>query len=78
MEQSKSYPTIDWTKNEYHQLKLVVDALKAIRTREDKRHMMDGHLHPATRDVIDEVIDMLEEEIDYDPTPQYDPSLAGI
>ncbi len=78
MEQTKKYPVIDWTKNEYHQLQLVVDALKAIRTREDKRHMMDEHLQPHTRDVIDEVIEMLEEEINYDPTPQYDPSLAGI
>jgi hypothetical protein len=69
MEQTKKYPTIDWTKNEYHQLKLAVDALKAICTREDKRHQMDEHLDPHTRDVIEEVIGMLEEEIDYDPTP---------
>jgi hypothetical protein len=44
MEQTKKYPAIDWTKNEYHQLQLVVDALKAICAREDKRHMMDAHL----------------------------------
>jgi hypothetical protein len=69
MEQTKSYPTIDWTKNEYHQLKLVVDALKAICTREDKRHQMDEHLDPHMRNIIDEVIGMLEDEIDYDPTP---------
>jgi hypothetical protein len=69
MEQTKKYPTIDWTKNEYHQLKLAVDALKAICAREDKRHQMDEHLDPHTRDVIEEVIGMLEDEIDYDPTP---------
>jgi hypothetical protein len=44
MEQTKKYPTIDWTKNEYHQLKLAVDALKAICAREDKRHQMDEHM----------------------------------
>ncbi len=69
MEQTKKYPVIDWTKREYHQLQLVVDALKAICAREDKRHQMDEHLDPHTRDVIDEVIGMLEDEIDYDPTP---------
>jgi hypothetical protein len=69
MEQTKKYPTIDWTKNEYHQLQLVVDALKAICAREDKRHQMDEHLDPHMRNIIDEVIGMLEDEIDYDPTP---------
>ena len=69
MEQTKKYPTIDWTKREYHQLQLAVDALKAICTREDKRHQMDSHLDPHTYDVIEEVIGMLEDEIDYDPTP---------
>jgi hypothetical protein len=69
MEQTKKYPVIDWTKREYHQLQLVVDALKAICAREDKRHQMDEHLDPHTRDVIAEVIGMLEDEIDYDPTP---------
>jgi hypothetical protein len=69
MEQAKKYPTIDWTKNEYHQLQLVVDALKAICAREDKRHQMDEHLDPHMRNIIDEVIGMLEDDIDYDPTP---------
>ena len=69
MDQTKKYPTIDWTKNEYHQLQLAVNALKDICAREDKRHMMDGHLDPHTRDVIDEVISMLSDELDYDPTP---------
>jgi hypothetical protein len=64
-----AYPTIDWTKNEYHQLQLVIDAMKSICAREDKRHQMDQQLDPHTRDVIEEVIGMLEDEIDYDPTP---------
>ena len=78
MEQAKSYPNIDWKKNEYHQLKEVVNLLKAIQERESKRHEMDAHLNYQTADVIDEVIGMLEDEIDYDPTPRYEPSLAGI
>ena len=78
MEQAKTYPTIDWKKNEYHQLQEVVNLLKAIQEREGRRHQMDEHLDPHTADVVLEVIGMLEDEIDYDPTPRYDPSLAGI
>ena len=52
--------------------------MEAIREREVKRHQMDQHLDGHTADVLDEVISMLKEELDYDPTPQYDPSLAGI
>jgi hypothetical protein len=69
MEQAKKYPECDWTKNEYHQLQLALDALKNIRNRECRRHMMDEHLDPHTRDVLDEVISMLSDELDYDPTP---------
>ena len=69
MEQAKTYPTIDWKKNEYHQLQEVVNLLKAIQEREGRRHQMDEHLDPHTADVVLEVIGMLEDEIDYDPTP---------
>lgn len=30
---------------------------------------MDEHLDGHTRDVLDEVISMLSDELDYDPTP---------
>jgi len=73
-----TYPEIDWKKNEYHRLQEVVDLLKAIQERESKRHEMDAHLTPHTADVVLEVIGMLEDEIDYDPSPRYEPSLAGI
>ena len=69
MEQTQTYPELTWTKNEYHQLQLALDALKNIRNREDRRHQMDEHLDPHTRDVLDEVIGMLSDELDYDPTP---------
>ena len=63
------YPEINWKKNEYHQLQEVVNLLKAIQERESKRHQMDEHLTSHTADVVLEVIGMLEDEIDYDPTP---------
>jgi hypothetical protein len=65
----RKYPEIDWTKNEYHQLNLIVQQLHTIIDREDKRHMMDQHLTCHTHNVIEEAIAMLEAEIDYDPTP---------
>jgi len=69
MEQTQKYPELTWTKNEYHQLQLALDALKNIRNREDRRHQMDAHLDPRMADVLDEVIGMLSDELDYDPTP---------
>ena len=73
-----SYPEVNWKKNEYHQLQEAVNILKAILERESKRHQMDQDLVPGDDEVIEEVIAMLEERIDYDPSPQYEPSLAGI
>ena len=74
MEQVKSYP-----QNEYYYLEEVRSILKNVLAREDKRHQMDEHLTPSMRGLIeDEILPMLENELDYDPTPQYDPSLAGI
>lgn len=79
MEQTKSYPSIEWKKNEYAYVREALDMLKAITAREAKRHEMDQHLTPSMLGMLeDEIIPMLENELDYDPTPQYDPSLAGI
>jgi hypothetical protein len=78
MEQTKKYPSIDWTKNEYHKLQEIVDLLKSVLEREAKRSCTSQHLVPGDEDVVEEVISMLEERIDYDPSPQYEPSLAGI
>ena len=64
--------------SEYCYLEEVRSILKNVLARESKRHQMDQHLTPHTEDVIEEILSMLEEELDYDPTPQYDPSLAGI
>lgn len=79
MKQTKSYPSIEWKKNEYAYVREALDMLKAITAREAKRHEMDQHLTPSMLGMLeDEIIPMLENELDYDPTPQYDPSLAGI
>jgi hypothetical protein len=63
------YPTIDWTSNEYHKLREAVDLLKAVLEREAKRSCTRQHLVPGDEEVVEEVIAMLEERIDYDPTP---------
>ncbi len=72
------YPTIDWTTNEYHKIREAVDLLKAVLERESKRSCTAQQLLPGDDEVIEEAIAMLEERIDYDPSPQYEPSLAGI
>lgn len=69
MHQAKQYPEINWTKNEYHQLDLIVKQLRAVLDRKDKRNIQDQELAASTCNVVEEVIAMLEAEIDYDPTP---------
>ena len=64
-----NYPEINWTKREYHQLILAIKHLQDIVDREAKRHMMNQQLDSKTIDTIEEVIAMLQEEVDYDPTP---------
>ncbi len=58
--------------NEYTQIGLILKDLKAIIDREDKRHEMDAHLTTSMRMLLeDEIIPQLENELDFDPTPQY-------
>ena len=64
MDQKQTYP-----QNEYYYLEEVRSILKNVLAREAKRHQMDEHLVPGTADVIEEIITMLEEQLDYDPTP---------
>ena len=57
--------------NEYHKLADVLEELKAISQRESKRHMMDQHLTPSMLAMVDdEIIPMLENEMDYDPSDE--------
>ena len=58
--------------NEYTHVENIVKDLKAIIEREDKRHQMDEHLTHSMRSLLeDEIIPQLENELDFDPTPQY-------
>jgi hypothetical protein len=58
--------------NEFSQVESIVKDLKAILDREDKRHMMDQHLTTSMRMLLeDEIIPQLENELDFDPTPQH-------
>ena len=58
--------------NEFTQVELILKDLKAIIEREDKRHQMDAHLTTSMRMLLeDEIIPQLENELDFDPTPQH-------
>ena len=58
--------------NENTHIEQIVKDLKAIIDREDKRHQMDEHLTTSMRMLLeDEIIPQLENELDFDPTPQY-------
>ena len=58
--------------NEFSQVESIVKDLKAIIERENKRHQMDQHLTISMRMLLeDEIIPQLENELDFDPTPQY-------
>tara|TARA_R100000805_G_scaffold1706_3_gene2659 strand:- start:1477 stop:1746 length:270 start_codon:yes stop_codon:yes gene_type:complete len=58
--------------NEYTHVENVLKDLKAIIEREDKRHMMNQHLTTSMKMLLeDEIIPQLENELDFDPTPQY-------
>jgi hypothetical protein len=58
--------------NEFKQIELILKDLKAVIEREDKRHQMDEHLTTSMRMLLeDEIIPQLENELDFDPTPQY-------
>ena len=49
-----------------------LEILKGVIAREDRLHMMDQHLTTSMRMLLeDEIIPQLENELDFDPTPQY-------
>lgn len=52
--------------------------MQVLLKEDDARHQMDAM--PAWwRSLIDdEIMPAVDEIVDYDPTPQYEPSLAGI
>ena len=57
---------------ECDKIQRALDILKGVIAREDKRHQMDQHLTFSMRDLLEsEVIPQLENELNFDPTPQY-------
>ena len=58
--------------NENTHVKQIVKDLKAIIEREDKRHMMDQHLTSSMQHLLEDlIIPNLENELDFDPTPEH-------
>ena len=61
---------VDWVKNEYYYVQQALTLLKDVIARESKRHEMDQYLTPSMYAMLeDEIIPMIENELDYDPTP---------
>ena len=57
---------------ECKKIQRALDILKGVIAREDRRHQMDQHLTFSRRDLLEsEVIPQLENELNFDPTPQY-------
>ena len=57
---------------ESKKIERALDILKGVIAREDKRHMMDEHLTTSMRHLLEDlIIPHLENELDFDPTPQY-------
>ena len=58
--------------NEYKKIERALEILKGVIAREDRRHMMDADLTVSMKMLLeDEIIPQLENELDFDPTPQY-------
>ena len=58
--------------NELKQIELILKDLKAVVERESKRHLMDEHLTHSMRSLLEDlIIPNLENELDFDPTPQH-------
>ena len=53
--------------NEHAQVELILEDLKAIIEREDKRHLMDQHLTSSMRHLLEDlIIPNLQNELDFD------------
>ena len=57
---------------ETKKIERALEILKGVIAREDRLHMMDQHLTTSMRMLLeDEIIPQLENELDFDPTPQH-------
>ena len=57
---------------ETKKIERALEILKGVIAREDRLHMMDQHLTTSMRMLLeDEIIPLLENELDFDPTPEH-------
>ena len=58
--------------SEYAKIHIALGILKGVAEREGKRHLMDQQTTFSMLNLLEsEIIPSLENELDYDPTPQY-------
>ena len=63
---------------ESKKIERALEILKGVIAREDRLHMMDQHLTTSMRHLLeDEIIPQLENELDFDPTPEHLWDLTG-
>jgi hypothetical protein len=57
---------------ESKKIERALDILKGVIERENKRHMMDEHLTTSMRHLLEDlIIPHLQNELDFDPTPEH-------
>ena len=57
--------------NEISNIERIIKELKELLQRDSKRHMMDEHLTPSMRDLIEyEIIPVLENELNLEPSDE--------
>ena len=57
---------------ESKKIERALDILKGVIAREEKRHMMDEHLTTSMRHLLEDlIIPHLQNELDFDPTPEH-------
>jgi len=64
-------PIQESEESEYDKIERALTILQGVIAREDKRHMMDATIHTGMRMLLEEYNALLENELDFDPTPQY-------
>ena len=64
-------PIQESKESEYDKIERALTILQGVIAREDKRHMMDATIHTGMRCLLEEYNALLENELDFDPTPQY-------
>ena len=57
--------------SELQKLERIIKELKEVLERDSKRHMMDEHLTPSLRSLLEEeIIPVLENELDWEPSDE--------